>query len=88
MSAIFNEVGRYIEDFGEFTSGDEDGRFQELVSQLPEDYEFEYIVYQASSSLEEYERLMLEDWGKIIKRMVFKKFDNWVQTKYMDSDGK
>jgi hypothetical protein len=85
MSAVFVEVGRIINDFDEFS--DEDGKLTDLMSQLPARYEYDYVIFSASGSLDEEEKLWLMDWTKVIKRMMFKKFNGFVEKRYLEKDG-
>lgn len=48
---------------------------------LPDAYEYEYIVYSASSSLQEEQFLWDLEFTKVIKRMMFKKFDSYIEEK-------
>jgi len=52
---------------------------------LPPEYELEYFVYSASTSLEEQTKLWDYPYVEIIKRMLFKKFDSFVEKKFMES---
>jgi hypothetical protein len=85
MSAVFVDVGRIIEDFDEFS--DEDGKLTDLMSKLPTKYEYDYVIFSASNSLEEEEKLWLMDWTKVIKRMMFKKFNGYIEKRYLEKDG-
>jgi hypothetical protein len=57
------------------------------MSQLPDRYEYDYVIFSASDSLVEEERLWIMDWNKVIKRMMFKKFNNYIEKRYLEKDG-
>lgn len=57
------------------------------MSEFPDKYGYDYIIFSASSSLHEEESLWLMDWDKVIKRMMFKRFNNYIQEKYLEKDG-
>ena len=84
MSAVFVDVGRIIKDFNEFN--DEDGKLTDLMSRLPTKYDYDYMIFSASSSLEEEEKLWLMDWTKVIQRLMFKKFNGFIEKKYLEKD--
>jgi len=48
-----------------------------LYEETKNDYKFDYLVY--SASFEDTERAWNMDYTELIKRMMFKKFDNYVQ---------
>jgi hypothetical protein len=51
-----------------------DGRFNDK-----NDYRLDYMVYSASTSLEEETKLWDYDLYEVYKRMMFKKFDSWIE---------
>ena len=51
-----------------------DGRFDDK-----NDYRLDYMVFSASSSLEEENKLWDFPLIQVYKRMMFKKFDNWIE---------
>jgi len=53
---------------------------------LPEKYEMDYLVYSASSSISEQREVWNMDYVEVIKRMMFKKFDGWVEHKYLNRE--
>lgn len=53
------------------------------MSALPQKYEIDYIVYNASTSAEEELKLWTFDYLFVIKRMMMRKFDNWVESEHM-----
>lgn len=56
------------------------------MSSLPEQYELDYLVYAASSSLSEQKEIWDTDYVEVVKRMCFKKFDGWIEYKYLNRD--
>ena len=56
------------------------------MSALDEKYEMDYIVYSASSTLAEERDTWHRDYVDVIKRMMFKKFDGWVEHKYINRE--
>ena len=51
-----------------------DGRFGD-----ERDYRLDYMVYSASNSLEEEKKLWDFPITEVYKRMMFKKFDSWIE---------
>lgn len=49
------------------------------MSLLPEGYEYEYFVYNAAESVSEEEIILDMPYHKVVKRMMFKKFTNFIQ---------
>lgn len=45
----------------------------------PRDYRLEYMIYSASSTLEEESKLWDYPLYEVYKRMMFKKFENWLE---------
>ena len=56
------------------------------MSKLPTKYDYDYMIFSASSSLEEEEKLWLMDWTKVIQRLMFKKFNGFIEKKYLEKD--
>lgn len=56
------------------------------MGELPEKYEIDYFVYSASSSISEQKEVWDMDYVEVIKRMMFKKFDGWVEHEYLNRD--
>lgn len=56
------------------------------MGSLPEEYEMDYLVYSASSNITEEKIIWDMDYVQVIKRMMFKKFDNWVEFIYLNRD--
>ncbi len=61
------------------------------MAQLPDgkfdyknDYRLDYMVYSASSTLEEELKLWDYPLEDVYKRMMFKKFDNWLEWSMRD----
>lgn len=48
------------------------------MSALPENLDYDYLVYSASNSFSEEKELWNADYVSVVKRMLFKKFDNFV----------
>jgi len=48
-----------------------------LYEETKNDYKFDYLVY--SASFEDTEKAWNMEYTELIKRMMFKKFDNYVQ---------
>lgn len=86
MEALDN-VKKLYEDFQPFDDNSEDGLIlQTFMGELPEKYSTDYLVYAASSSLEEEVKVWETDYVKVVKRMLFKKFDNWLEKQYFDRE--
>jgi hypothetical protein len=54
------------------------------MSELPDKYNYDYTVFSASTSFSEEEELWLADFDKVVLRMMFKKFNNYVEKSYLD----
>lgn len=54
------------------------------MGELPDLYEIDYLVYSASSSISEQKEIWQMDYVEVAKRLCFKKFDNWVEHKYLN----
>ncbi|MCX7611844.1 MAG: hypothetical protein N2043_09690 [Ignavibacterium sp.] len=50
---------------------------------MPEQYEFDYLVYLVSDNLLDEQKVWDMRLYDIYKRLIFKRFENWVQEKYM-----
>ena len=83
MDIELREANALITEFEGFDA-DEGGKFQLLMMQLPPVYELEYFVYSASNSFEEQQRLWDYPYLEIVKRMLFKKFDSYVEKQYLE----
>ena len=62
------------------------GYFKQLIKNLPDgqfgdknDYRIDYMVYSASSTLEEEQKLWDYPLEEVFKRMIFKKFGFWIE---------
>jgi len=51
---------------------------------LPNEDELDYLVYSASNSITEEPLIWNLRFHEVIKRMMFKKFDNWVESELMN----
>ena len=49
------------------------------MSAMPDGYDYDYLVYSASDSLSEQKEIWNMEYSEVVKRMMFKKFDNWVE---------
>ena len=49
------------------------------VEMIEGDYTIDYLVYSASTSLSEEKELWDYDLYEVVKRMMFKKFDSWIE---------
>ena len=56
------------------------------MSALPEKYEIDYLVSSASSSISEQKIIWEMDYVDVVKEMMFKKFNGWVEHKYLNRD--
>lgn len=76
-------------DFQRFESGDNESSLlmETYFAELPEELEIDYMVYAASDSLTEEPIVWESDYVSVVRRMMFKKFDNWIQYKVMNKDG-
>lgn len=76
-------------DFQRFESGDNESSLlmETYFTELPEELEIDYMVYAASDSLTEEPIVWESDYVSVVRRMMFKKFDNWIQYKVMNKDG-
>lgn len=55
-----------------------------LLSAMPEEYSYDYLVFSASSNLSEEKEIWDTQFCDVIKRFMFKKFDNAVERNYME----
>ena len=46
---------------------------------MPDNYNLDYLVYSASNSLSEEQIIMDLELHKVFKRMMFKRFDSWIE---------
>ncbi len=46
---------------------------------MPDGYDLEYLVYAASDSLSEEQLVMGLEFHKVFRRMMFKKFDSYIE---------
>lgn len=53
---------------------------------LPPQFELDYLVYSASSSFEEQQRMWDYPYVEVVKRMLFKKFDSFIEKQYIDGN--
>ncbi len=56
-------------------------KLESLMSALPEEYNMDYMVYTLSTSLEEEKKIWHSDYVDVIKRVMFKKFESWINSK-------
>lgn len=49
------------------------------MSELPDNYSLNYLVYSASTSITEQEKIWDMDYAEVIKRAMFRKFDNYIE---------
>lgn len=59
-------------------------KFKQLMTLLPNEDELDYLVYSASNSITEEPLIWNLRFHEVIKRMMFKKFDNWVESELMN----
>lgn len=59
---------------------------QGLMSALPDKYGMDYLVYSLGSSITEQEKIWHTDYVEVVRLMMFKRFDGWVQDKYLHRD--
>ncbi len=52
---------------------------EEGNKKIEEDYTIDYLVYSASTSLSEEKELWDYDLYEVVKRMMLKKFDGWIE---------
>lgn len=50
-----------------------------MDSYFPNEFELEYLVYKASDSLTEEKEVWDMRFSEVIRRLLFKKFDNWAE---------
>lgn len=55
-----------------------------LLSAMPEKYNYDYFVFSASNDFSEEKEIWESDFYEVIKRFMFKKFDNAVERNYME----
>lgn len=71
-------TNKVIEDFNSFdTKGT--GKVKQLMLMLPDGYDMDYLIYGASSNLREEEHIENLPLHKVVKRMMFKKFDSFIE---------
>lgn len=51
---------------------------------MPEKYSYDYLVFSASSSLSEEKEIWESQFYDVIKRFMFKKFDNRIEQDFME----
>uniref|UniRef100_A0A6H1ZTE2 Uncharacterized protein n=1 Tax=viral metagenome TaxID=1070528 RepID=A0A6H1ZTE2_9ZZZZ len=73
-----------INEFSEFDSVNYDAK--SLLSALPEKYNLDYMVYTSSSSIKEEDFIWRMDFKTVVKRTMFKRFDNWVETEFYKAE--
>lgn len=54
-------------------------KVKNLMTILPEEYNLEYLVYSASTSLSDEETVWDLEYHKVFRRMMFKKFDSFIE---------
>lgn len=59
-----------------------------ISAALPEKYEYDYLVYMVSESLEDETRNWDIELFDIYKRLIFRRFESWVQEKYIKAKEK
>ncbi|MCZ2268222.1 MAG: hypothetical protein LC124_05145 [Ignavibacteriales bacterium] len=55
------------------------GKVKSFILMLPDKYNLNYLVYSASNSLSEEERVMDLEFHKVFRRMMFKRFDSFIE---------
>lgn len=82
-------ANKLTKDFQRFESGDNESSLlmETYFGELPEELEIDYMVYAASESLIEEPLVWESDYVSVVKRMMFKKFDGWIQNKVINKDG-
>lgn len=53
------------------------------MSSLPDKYAVDYMIYMVSNSIEEEEHNWNTDYRNVIKRLLFKKFDAFVEERFL-----
>jgi len=87
MEAL-KSVEELCKDFQEFDVNDENSlKVESFMGELPEKYEVDYSVYAASNSITEEPIIWEMDYVEVYRRMMFKKFDGWIQNKMMSNNG-
>ena len=67
-----------VSDFEQFET-EIAGKVKGLILCMPDNYNLDYLVYSASNSLGEELIIMDLELHKVFKRMMFKRFDSWVE---------
>lgn len=62
--------------------------YKGLLSNLPDEFELDYIIYNASSSILEEEQIKQLPIEQVIKRMMLNKFEKWVEENANDEIAK
>lgn len=55
------------------------GKVKSLMLLLPDEYDMDYLVYGASSSISEEEYIENLELHRVVKRMMMKKFDSYIE---------
>ena len=54
------------------------------MSMMPDEYEYDYLVFSASNSITEEEAIWNMRFSEVYKRMTFRKFDSFVEQSLME----
>ena len=54
------------------------------MSMMPDEYEYDYLVFSASSSITEEEAIWNMRFSEVYKRMIFRKFDSFIEQSLME----
>jgi hypothetical protein len=57
-----------------------------LFSELPDKYEFDYLVYSVADGFLDQERLWDEDIVELTQRQLFKMFDSYVEREFYNKE--
>lgn len=63
------------------------GRVKHLMSMMNPSYNMEYLVYSASVSLSDEEFIWDTELHKVFRRMMFKKFDSYIEEELTRKNG-
>lgn len=56
-----------------------DYKTKSLFSALSDEYQFDYMLYSLAGSVSEYMRLLDTDYLIVMKYLMLKKFDTWIE---------
>lgn len=54
--------------------------------ELPQDYNMDYVVYSVASSISEQAKVWDMDHYEVMKTLMFKKFDGWLERESMNKE--